>query len=156
MTGSESDASAPDSWRGPLYLDASALAKLYLPEEGSDELDSRLAGRRDLLVSELAVTEIASAFARRRREGEVSEDAARALRNAILTDLDAEQFLRVELSSAAHREAERLLLSASVALRAADSLHLSLALLAGAAGVVTFDRVMIAAASPLGLTTLPA
>ena len=156
MTGSSASEKSADSWRGPLYLDASALVKLYLPEEASDELDERLSGRRDLLVSDLAITEIVSAFARRRREGEVSDEAARALRNAILEDVDSEHFGRIELSSAAHREAERLLLSASVRLRAVDSLHLALALVSGASAVVTFDRTMIAAASPLGLSTLPA
>jgi predicted nucleic acid-binding protein len=155
MTASSAEPDSRDSWRGPLYLDASALLKLYLPETGSDDLDARLTGRRDLLVSDLGITEIVSAFSRRRREGQVSDETARALRNAILEDVDAEHFGRIELSSAAHREAERLLLSASVPLRAADSLHLALALVAGASGVVTFDRTMIAAASPLGLSTLP-
>ncbi len=35
----------------PVYLDTSALAKLYVQEAGSDELDSALIGRRDLLWS---------------------------------------------------------------------------------------------------------
>ena len=60
-----SEAAAP---AGPLYCDASALAKLVLPETGSDELDAAVAGRDDLLVSDLAVTEVASALGRRVRE----------------------------------------------------------------------------------------
>jgi len=154
MTGADADA-APDTWRGPLYVDASALARLYLPGAHSEELEARLTGRRDLLVSELAITEISAAFARRRLTGEVTEEATRSLRDTILADVDDGHFMRVELSAAAHREAERLLLSASVALRAADALHLALAILAGASGVVTFDSAMIAATAPLGINTFP-
>lgn len=49
---------------GPLYCDTSALVKLYVPESGSDELNRTVEGRDDLLVSDLAVTEIVSALSR--------------------------------------------------------------------------------------------
>ncbi len=52
-----------------IYIDSSALAKLYVPEPESDALDAILRGRRDLLMSELAITELLSAVARKRREG---------------------------------------------------------------------------------------
>jgi hypothetical protein len=45
------------------------LIKLYLPEPGSDEFNRMVEGRDDLLVSDLTGTEVASALARRLREG---------------------------------------------------------------------------------------
>ena len=54
---------------GPVYCDTSALLKLYLPERGSDEFNEAVKGRDDVLVSDLAVTEIISAIARRLRQG---------------------------------------------------------------------------------------
>ncbi len=42
-----------------------------IPEDGA-ALDAALVGRRDLIVSDLAVTELASAIARRTREGDLS------------------------------------------------------------------------------------
>ena len=104
----------------PVYLDTSALAKLYVPETGSDELEAALLGRRDLIVSDLALTELTSAVVRRAREGAMREaDVARVFRRA-LRDLTAGEFLRAELTGNVHREAERLLLGlgARVPLRA--------------------------------------
>ena len=54
-----------------------------------------------------------------------------------------------------HREAERHLISSSVALRAADALHLAMALGAGAATVLTYDRAMAGAAIARGLAVWP-
>jgi len=61
----------------PLYCDTSALMKLYLPEPGSDEFNRLVEGRVDLLVSDLAVTEAASALSRALREGSITEAIAR-------------------------------------------------------------------------------
>ena len=52
-----------------IYVDASALVKLFLPEPESAAVNRMLAGQRQVIVSDLAVTETTSALARRRREG---------------------------------------------------------------------------------------
>ena len=153
-----SKASNPESanWAGPLYLDASALVKIYLPEPGSDELNAILEDRDDLMMSDLAVTEIISALARRRREGLLSSTVVARLRRAILADVEMGYFHRVDLIPAVHREAERLLLTIeSIPLRAADSLHLALASAARAASVVTFDKRLAEAALRAGLSAVP-
>jgi predicted nucleic acid-binding protein len=46
----------------PVYIDASALVKLFVPEEESDALNRALAGLTDVIVSDLALTEMASAL----------------------------------------------------------------------------------------------
>ena len=48
--------STPDtaSWTEPIYLDASALVKLFVPEPESDDLNQALAGLTDVIVSDLA------------------------------------------------------------------------------------------------------
>ena len=137
----------------PLYLDASALSKLYMAEPESDSLNRALRGRRDLHVSDLAITEIVSALARRRREGLLPADVPPRLHATILAHLEAGLFHRVELIAQVHREAERLLLTLEV--RAADSLHLALALAAGARTFVTYDRRQAAAARRSGLNIWP-
>src|SRR5207247_843740 len=50
-----------------VYIDASALAKLYVPEAESERLDTFRHGRLGLMISELAITEVLSAVARRAR-----------------------------------------------------------------------------------------
>jgi len=71
----------------PVYLDTSALAKLYVPEPGSDALESALLGRRDLLVSDLAATEFTSAVSQRLREGDLSARDARRIYTRLRGDL---------------------------------------------------------------------
>ena len=135
-----------------IYLDSSALAKLYLPEPESDRLDSFLRGRRDLLISELAITEVLSAVARKRREGLLDAPQASEIRDAILADADSGSICRLDLSPLIHREAERLLLHVeSVHLRTLDALHVALALQGSAAYIVTYDARMGAVALHAGL-----
>jgi len=138
-----------------IYLDSSALAKLYVPEPESDALDAFLRGRRDLLISELAITEVLSAIARRRREGLLTPDQASEIRDAVLSDADSGSLRRLDLSPVVHREAERLLFQLdSAAMRTLDALHIALALLSAATHVVTYDARMRSAALHAGLKTL--
>lgn len=146
-----------DRLRGPVYLDTSALVKLYLPEARSEEVNDALVGRRDLMVSDLSITEVVSAVARRRREGQMEEPVARRLYRRLLDDREAGYCLLLNASPRVHREAERLLLSlADVSLRAADAIHLAMALLAEARSVATFDRRMSRAVESYGLAAFPA
>ena len=138
-----------------IYLDSSALAKLYVPEPESDALDAFLRGRRDLLISELAITEVLSAIARRRREGLLTPVQASEIRDAVLSDANSGSLRRLDLTPVVHREAERLLFQLdSAALRTPDALHIALALLSAATHVVTYDARMRSAALHAGLKTL--
>lgn len=135
-----------------VYLDSSALAKLYLPEPESEPLDAFLRGRRDLMISELSVTEVISAVARRKREGALRAAQASRIRDAVLSDAGSGSFRRLDLSPAIHRAAERMLLTTeSIALRTLDALHIALAVSGEATRVITFDGRMEAAAVLHGL-----
>lgn len=138
-----------------IYVDSSALAKLYVPEPESDRLDGFLRGRRDLMISELALTEVLSAIARRSREGSLSDAAAFEIRDALMADADGGSFSRLDLSPNIHREAERLLLgTSSIHLRTLDALHVALAMSGGATHLITFDHRMRTAATQAGLRTI--
>jgi predicted nucleic acid-binding protein len=114
-------------------------------------------GRDDILVSDLAVTEIISALARRLRQGSLAREVARRLYHAILGRLDEGVYHRVELTRDVHRRAEHLLLSRTeTPLRGADALHLALATSARAASLASFDVRMAAAARAVGLAVYPA
>ena len=138
-----------DRWTEPVYLDASALVKLFVPEEESDALNRALAGLTDVIVSDLALTEMASALSRRTREQRLTrEEAQRLYREA--SKLHASSH-RAELTPPIHRRAERLMLSLTSPLRTLDALHLATALDAEAATVVTFDPRLRDAATSQGL-----
>jgi uncharacterized protein len=133
------------------------LLKLYLPEPGSVEFNEIVEGRDDILVSDLAVTEIVSATARRLRQGALPRETARRLQHAILGRLDEGVYHRVELTRDVHRRAEHLLLTLEdTPLRAADALHLALAATARAASLASFDARLVAAARAAGLAVYPA
>ncbi len=142
-----------DRWTEPVYLDASALVKLFVPEAESNDLNQALAGLTDVIVSDLALTEMASAVGRRLREQRLGRaDAQRLYREA--SKLHATSH-HAELTPPIHRRAERLMLSLTVPLRALDALHLATALDAEAATVVTFDPRLREAASSQGLFVAP-
>lgn len=125
---------------GPLYLDSSAFVKVYLPEPESERVETVLSGRRDLFISDLTITETTSALARKRREGIIRLNVIEDVRREILGDVEEGVFRRLDLGSEIFREAERILIATeSVSLRAADSLHLALAIAAGCKSVLTFD-----------------
>jgi hypothetical protein len=139
-----------------VYIDSSALAKVYMPEPESDPLEQFLHGRRDLVISQLCITEVVSAAARRKREGALDAKRANEIRKAMLDDARSGSFRRIDISPAIHREAERMLLSTdSVPLRTLDALHIALALSAQARRVVTFDSRMAEAAALHGLEIVP-
>lgn len=141
---------------GPLYFDASALVKLYVREPESDALNREIRGRTDLLVSDLAVTEIVSSLCRRRREGSVDTPIVNRVQRALLGHVEQGFYRRVELLPTTHREAERLLLLLEgVPLRAADALHLALAVSGDAASVFTYDGRLALAARSIGLAVFP-
>jgi predicted nucleic acid-binding protein len=137
-----------------LYIDSSALAKLYTPEVESDSVDAFLQGRSDLLISELAISEVLAAVARRRREGLLEPAAANRIRDALIIDADSGSFRRLHLDPAVHRAAERLLLSTSTPLRILDALHLALAFSGTATQILTFDVRMRDAAIQAGLNAI--
>jgi uncharacterized protein len=140
---------------GPVYLDSSALAKLYLPEAESEALEAAVLGRRDLAVSDLGITELTSAAARRQRQGELTQAQLSLLYRALLDDLSGDVYLSVALAPAVFREAERFVLSRlGGGLRAADALHLAIALSAGARTLATYDARLRSAAEGAGLHLL--
>ena len=131
--------------------------KLYLREPGSDEFNRTVEGREDLLVSDLTVTEVASALARRLRQGALTRQVVRRVQRAIVAHLDGGGYRRVELTRDVHRRAEHFLLSLTeTPLRAADALHLALAMSVPSASMASFDDRLGAAARAVGLATYPA
>jgi predicted nucleic acid-binding protein len=113
-------------------------------------------GRDDVLVSDLAVTEIVSAVTRYVRQGSLTQEVARRLQHDILRHLDKNVYHRVELTRDAHRRAENFLLAShGTPLRAADALHLALATSAGATSLASFDTRLAAASRAAGLAVYP-
>jgi predicted nucleic acid-binding protein len=134
------------------YIDTSALAKWYVPEQGSEAFAAFIAGVPEAVTSRLTVVEMRCLLARRRRAGLLSREAE-ALAYHRFTEQVAAGYVRIEpMADGRLMEAlaliERL---AEVPLRTLDALHLAAARAAVAVTVATADSVMRDAAEALGL-----
>ena len=128
-----------------------------MSEPGSAEFNRTVQGRTDLFISDLALTEIVSALARRVRRGAGTRESVHRAQRAIIASIDDGAYQRVELTREIHRRAEYLLLTlTNTPLRAADALHLALALSARAASMAAFDLRLATAARAVGLAVYPA
>ncbi len=107
-----------------LYLDTSALVKLYVDEESSTMVREAVSRSQLVATSAVAYVEARAAFSRRRREGGLSPlDYRRCVRRF---NVDWPRYLRIDLT-------ESLIRAAAVAaekyhLRAYDAIHLASAL----------------------------
>ena len=137
-----------------LFLDASALAKRYVEEAGTELVVATMAGQ-PIAISRLSVTEVVSAICRRCREGDLRVEQ----REAALRQLDSERsaFHVVEFTEEIVTRAAALLRRHS--LRAADSVQLASCLLLAdelgtPARLMAFDERLVRAARAEGVNCL--
>lgn len=57
-----------------LYFDSSALVKRYAKEVGTELVENLCQKESAILISDIALAELGAAFARKLREGEITED----------------------------------------------------------------------------------
>ena len=104
-----------------LYLDTSALVKLYVEEGGSDTVREAVAGAETVATSAIAYVEARAAFSRRRRERRLSRsEHDRTIREF---EADWEHYVALEVTSGLIRRAAEL--AEAHALRAYDAVHLA-------------------------------
>ena len=135
-----------------VYLDTSALVKLYVDEDGSQVVRDVLSAAAAVATSSVAYPEARAALARREREGAFS---AADLRAAVADlDRDWSAYVVLEVSDAAARWAGEL--AERHSLRGFDAVHLACALRLGQLdgrlpGFGCFDRRLARAAEAEGL-----
>lgn len=136
------------------YFDSSALVKLLIEEDGSNEAAALWDGADVLLCSRVGYPEVRAALASAHRARRLTDDQVQQARG---TWEDFWRALRlVELTERVAQRAGDL--SEEHALSGADSIHLASAELLASDGAVvaTWDSRLHAAASALGLPVLPA
>ena len=139
-----------------LYLDTSALVKLYVDERMSQELTIAVDGAEAVATSLIAYTEARAAFARARREARLSAQAYRHVVEAFVEDWP--RYITVEVTDRLVKDAGEL--AAHRALRGYDALHLASALILRqqmSSGVtfLAFDRELMVAAKREALRIHP-
>ncbi len=135
-----------------VYLDTSALIKLYVPEAFSSEVERFVAESDVLVISRLSVLEWHCAMSRRMRAGLITEDYLNTARTEFTRHLAEDYFRIVSVDDSIMIDALQVLDNVKpVPLRTLDALHLTAARHAGVSRLATADRVMTDAANRLNL-----
>ena len=135
-----------------LYLDTSALVKLYVDEPDRKAVTTAVSKERIVATQELAYIEAHAAFSRAEREGRLSPVELERLRSDF--DRDWPSYLVIRVSQALLEQAVKLV--DSFALRAYDAMHLSAAQTLASESAepllfACFDRRLNRAAGVLGM-----
>ena len=128
-------------------LDSSSLAKRYVEEPGSTEVENILMATSELGLCVICVPEITSALARLRRENALTVADYREAKAALVADAREATILHLTPSVITRAV---VLLETNV-LRAMDSLHVACAIEWGTDLFVSSDRRQFAAAEKAGL-----
>jgi uncharacterized protein len=133
-----------------IYLDTSALIKLYVEEE-SREIVVEAAVAAAIVTSTITYAEARSGLARRLREGDFTDSAYREIVDKL--DEDWLTFDRLEVSNTVSRHAGHL--AETFALRGYDAIHLASALHLAERfedlGFLAFDQRLVKAAMEAGV-----
>lgn len=136
-----------------LYLDTSAVLKLYLQEPGSKELREEVERfQGSLFTSRVTYAETIAGLARAHREDRITRHAYRQKGTEFESDWTALQI--VELTQEVLRPC--LVLIEKYALRGFDAIHLCSAMWLELAGFACFDERLRSAAQGEGLSLVPA
>lgn len=138
--------------RETVYFDTSALAKWYLNESLSEQVEEYIREHGPVEISDLTVVEMRSLLARRRREKDF--DAKTEMRVFAVFEEDIRQrfLIRHPMPESLAAGAVNLIATLpDVPLRTLDAMHLVIAEGINASVLATSDRVMAEAAKGMGL-----
>jgi predicted nucleic acid-binding protein len=139
-----------------LYLDSSALAKRYLSESGSAEVERVLADAEVVATSIITRVEVSAALARTRRQKLLAARTAAQLRTRLASHWGS--LLRLSLLESTVQQADAL--AWELDLRGYDAVHLASALALQEAldevpTLATYDKELWHAAQVVGLQPWP-
>lgn len=134
------------------YVDTSALAKWYVPERGSDELEAWIRAAPMPTISSLTLVEIRCLLARRRRTGSLSKQEETRAHELLMQDVDRRHVVVEPVEDTDIRAAAHLIAQLTAhRLRTLDAIHLAICTSREIERLATADAVMAAAAVELGI-----
>jgi predicted nucleic acid-binding protein len=136
-----------------MYIDSAYIVKYYINEPNSAAVREILRRAESRATSAWAIAEVACAFHRRWREGDLTGDLFREVLGAFLKHVEAGAWSVAPVGDRVLRRVSRMLrlAPASLYLRSGDAVHLATALEIGEVEVWTSDQHMLAAAPHFGL-----
>jgi len=132
-----------------IFLDTSTLAKRYVQEPGSEELEELFFSLvKEAFVSTLAFVEFAAAIGRKLRKKEILEESAAKAMRELEKDWHG-LFSKIPLTDDLAMSAASL--AVQYPLTGADAVHLASALAVDADLFVVSDNLLISAAEKIGI-----
>jgi hypothetical protein len=136
-----------------VYFDTSALAKWYINESGSDDVEKYIQQHGPVAISDLTIVEMRCLLARRRRDGSLSGDAEVRVLATFQEDVRQKHLICHPLPDKWAEGAVNLVsILTDIPLRTLDAVHLLIASEIQANVVATADRIMTAAAQAMGFS----
>lgn len=134
-----------------VFLDTSTLAKRYVQELGSEELeDLFFSVVKEVFVSTLALAEFAAAIGRKLRNKEMLEKSASKAMRELEKDWGG-LFKKIPLTEDLAMSAASLAIQ--YPLKGADAIHLASAIAVGADLFVVSDNMLVSVAEKIGIKT---
>ena len=138
-----------------VYFDISALAKWYLNESFSDNVERYLIDHGPVAISDLTVVEMRSLLARRRREKHVDPKMENRVFSTFEDDIRRGFLIRHPIPATTAAGAVNLISTVpDVPLRTLDAMHLVIAREIDASILATADRIMAAGAQEMGFSVV--
>ncbi len=136
-----------------LFVDTSALVKLYYSESDSDQVEKTILGAARVFISELSKVEFASALAKKTRTGELDAKICREIWVVFQDDLRSIQIEVINLFDEDYARAAELILDFGLdaPLRTLDSLQLAAALREPQSLFLSYDVALNRIADRIGL-----
>jgi len=136
-----------------VYFDTSALAKWYINESGSDDVEKYIQQHGPVAISDLTFVEMRCLLARRRRDGSLSGDAEVRVWATFQEDARQKHLICHSLPGKWAEGAVNLVsILTDIPLRTLHAVHLVIAREIQANVVATADHVMTAAAKVMGFS----
>ena len=138
-----------------IYFDTSALAKWYVKEARSDDVEKYIQGHGPVDISDLTVVEMRTLLARRRRERNIDPKTEIKIYATFEEDIRQKFLICHPLPAGLAAGAVNLLsVLSDLQLRTLDALHLTIAKEIQAEVVATADRMMAIGAEAMGFSVL--
>lgn len=130
-----------------VFFDSSALAKRYIDEEGSDDVEQICRKAKVLSVCIICLPEIISALNRLKREKQLNKRQYEKTKESLISDLEEADFYNLTPKVINHS----IQLLEKYKLRTMDALHIACALISQTDLFVSSDQRQLAAAKKAGL-----
>ena len=138
-----------------IYFDTSALAKWYLNEARSEDVEKYIQDHGPVAMSDLTVVEMRCLLARRRREGSIDARTEMEVFATFQEDIRQRSLICYPFPEGLSAGAVNLIsVLSDVPLRTLDALHLMVAKEIQAAILATADRIMAAGAQAMGISVV--